>query len=190
MQDEELFATALEIRILTKTLASIASRSLEQHLQAHGATVSSLQHGVMRLLCHHQYTSSELSRKMHIDPATLVPVVDALERHGYVQRGKDPNDRRRSPLVLTEDGAELLARVPMFDRSDALVRALASLGDDSARELLRLLRELIGHMTADSELAHDLASIAQTARDMFRAHANTAQSPPEDVVIGDAEIKD
>jgi DNA-binding MarR family transcriptional regulator len=184
MQDEELFATALEVRLLTKTLASLASRSVEQHLQAHGAPISPLQHGVMRLLCHHQYTSSELSRKMHLDPATLVPVIDALERHGYVQRGKDPADRRRSPLVLTEGGADLLARVPIFDRSDALVGALDSLGAESARELLRLLRELIGLITPDSDLASHLASIAQTARDMFQSQAATAESQPEH---GDAD---
>src|SRR5262245_58437933 len=116
MQDEELFATALEIRILTKTLASIASRSLEQRLQQHGAPISALQHGVMRLLCLHPYTSSELSRRMHLDPATLVPVVDALERRGYIQRSKDPADRRRCPLVLTQAGADLLAHVPAFER--------------------------------------------------------------------------
>jgi DNA-binding MarR family transcriptional regulator len=179
MQDEELFATALEIRILAKMLASLASRSVEQHLQAHGAPVSPLQHGIMRLLSQHQYTSSELSRKMHFDPATLVPVVDALERHGYVRRGKDPSDRRRSPLLLTEEGAELLARVPMFNRSDALVSALDGLGDQSARELLRLLRELIGRMAAGGELSGDLASIAETARDIFSAQAPGAAPSAE-----------
>jgi DNA-binding MarR family transcriptional regulator len=179
MQDEELFATALELRILAKTLASLATRSLEQHLQEHGAPISALQHGIMRLLCHGQYTSSELSRKMNLDPATLVPVIDALERHGYVQRGKDPTDRRRSPLVLTEAGAGLLARVPVFDRADALVGALDSLGAEPARKLLRLLRELIGRMAPDGELADHLASIAQTARDMFQAQAVVAETPPE-----------
>ena len=171
MQDEELYAMALEIRILTKTLASIATRSLEQHLQEHGAPISALQHGVMRLLYHNQYTSSELSRRMNLDPATLVPVVDALERRGYVQRGRDPNDRRRSPLTLTIAGIDLLAHVPLFDRSDALACALGSLGAEPARELLRLLRELLGHMTPEDALADHLASIAQTARDLFRAQA-------------------
>lgn len=179
MQDEELYATALEIRILTKTLTSLATRSLEQHLQEHGAPISALQHGVMRMLFHHQHTSSELSRRMHLDPATLVPVIDALERHGYVQRVKDPNDRRRSPLLLTEAGADLLARVPVFNRSDALACALASMGAEPSRELLRLLRELLGHMAPHGELADHLASLAQTARDMYRAQAVDSSSAPD-----------
>jgi DNA-binding MarR family transcriptional regulator len=184
MQDEELFATALEIRILAKLMTQIAGRSQEQHLQAHGAQISALQHGVMRLLWRQQYTSSELSRKMHLDPATMVPVIDALERHGYVQRGKDPADRRRTPLALTASGAALLARVPAFNRADALVDALARLGDERASELLRLLRELLGYMAADADLGGDLISIAQNACDAFRAQSEAARSAasttPED----------
>jgi DNA-binding MarR family transcriptional regulator len=133
----------------------------------------------MRLLSHHQHTSSELSRKMNLDPATLVPVIDALERHGYVQRGKDPSDRRRSPLLLTEAGADLLARVPVFSRSDVLACALVSLGAEPTRELLRLLRELIRYMAPDDELAGHLASLEQTARDMFRAQAAADGSTPD-----------
>jgi DNA-binding MarR family transcriptional regulator len=179
MQDEELFATALEIRILAKIMSQIATRSQEQHLQAHGAPCSGLQYGIMRLLYHHQHTSSELSRKMYIDPATLVPVIDALERHGYVQRGKDPNDRRRNPLTLTQRGIELLAQVPLFDHSSPLGNALTSLGDAQARELLRLLRELIKHMAPDIEVVGEEGMIARAVREMFRAHAAIAPTSPE-----------
>ena len=178
MQDEELFATALEIRILAKVMFQIATRSQEQHLQAHGATTSPMQHSIMRMLYHNPYTSSELSRKMYIDPATLVPVVDALERQGYVQRGKDPNDRRRNPLMLTQSGIELLAQVPLLDHDGPLGSALASLGDDQARELLRLLRELVQKMAPDSEIAGERGSIAQHAREMFRAQATIAPVEP------------
>lgn len=171
MQDEELYATGLEIRILAKMVASIATRSLEQHLREHGVLISMRQHRVMRLLIHDQYTINELSRRMNLAPATLVPVIDALERQGYVQRGKDPNDRRRSPLILTTAGADLLARVPLSNRSDTLACALRSLGAEPTRELLRLLRELLRHMMPEDVLADHLASIAQTAHDMFRVEA-------------------
>jgi DNA-binding MarR family transcriptional regulator len=178
MHDEELFATALEIRILTKIMIQIATRSQEQHLQAHGASCSTLQHGIMRQLYHHQYTSSELSRRMYIDPATLVPVVDALERQGYVQRGKDPSDRRRNPLSLTESGAELLAQIPLFDHTGPLASGLASLGNAQARELLRLLRELIMHMAPDIDLVGEQGTIAQTAREMFQTQAHITSISP------------
>jgi DNA-binding MarR family transcriptional regulator len=183
MKDEDLLVTALEIRILANILTKLAARSLEQHLQEHGAPINAHQHSILRMLGQRQYTSSELSRKIRLDPATLVPMVDALERHGYAHRGVDPADRRRTPLSLTERGAELLARIPIFDRDDALVTGLMSMGDESARQLLHLLRVLVNHMTPNAELAGELASIAQMAIDVFRTQAElahtTAQPIPE-----------
>jgi DNA-binding MarR family transcriptional regulator len=140
--------------------------------------LSALQHTLLRLLSHRPYTSSELSRKLHLDPATLVPVIDALERQGLVQRGRDPNDRRRQPLALTQSGADLLARLPIFDRSDALVVGLIALGDEPAQTLLQLLRELVGHMAPDADTSRELAATAHTARDMFRAQAIQTASRP------------
>jgi hypothetical protein len=68
--------------------------------------------------------------------------------------------------------------VPVFDPSDTLVGALDSLGAEQARELLRLLRELVGLMAPGGDLARELAAIAHTARDIFRAQAPTAEAPP------------
>jgi DNA-binding MarR family transcriptional regulator len=189
MNDEDLYTTALEIRILAGILAKIAGRSLEQRFHAHGIPISSLQHGVMRLLCQHSYTSSELSRKMHLDPATLVPVVDALERHGYVQRGKDASDRRRTPLLLTDEGADLLARVPVFDRDDATIVALTCLGDAQARQLLLLLRELVNCMLPQTDILRDTESIAQAARELFRSQAQACDAAQAQAGDEEASLK-
>jgi len=180
MKDEDLYTTALQIRILAGIMVRIAARSIEQRFHACGLPISSLQHGVMRLLGQHPYTSSELSRKMHLDPATLVPVVDALERHGYVQRGKDPSDRRRTPLLLTDEGAALLARVPVFDPDDAMVVALTHMGDAPAQQLLHLLRELVGSMAPETDILRDTESVAQAACELFRSQeraCGAAQGP-------------
>ena len=112
--DAALHALAHEVRILVSIVTKLANRDVEQRMQASGANISGLQHGMLRLLREHPYTSSELSRKMMLTPATLVPAVDALERHGLIDRGRDPNDRRRTPLLLTERALELLKRVPVY----------------------------------------------------------------------------
>ena len=139
--------------------AKISGRSLEQRLHAHGFPISSLQYGVLRLINHEQYTISELSRRMSLTPATLVPVVDALERHGYLARGRDPNDRRRTPLVLSESGAAVLARVPAVHDDDALVGGLETLGTDKRLQLRDLLRELLGAMP---ESQHAVGEVQRT----------------------------
>jgi DNA-binding MarR family transcriptional regulator len=86
---------------------------------------------------------------MHREPATLVPVVDALEDKGLVKRGKDAKDRRRTPLTITETGTAVLDRVPLVDENDVIVNALKELGDQKVQRLLTLLRELATQVSKD-----------------------------------------
>ena len=45
-----------------------------------------------------------VERSLRLDPARVTRVVDLLVRRGYVDRGVDIQDRRRSPLTLTVEG--------------------------------------------------------------------------------------
>jgi DNA-binding MarR family transcriptional regulator len=140
---------AEDIRLLILMVNKTAMRDLDRRLEASGTGISGLQYGVMRLLSHESGTISELSSRMLLVPATLVPVVDALERKGFVQRGSDPKDRRRVPLVLTDSGLEIVMRVPFTSDHDSLTQGLASLGREKSRHLQALLYELVNHLTGD-----------------------------------------
>ena len=170
--DAELHAAAHEIRILANILSKVANRDMEQRLQTCGANISGLQHGLLRLLRDHPYTSSELSRKMLLTPTTLVPAVDALERHGLVERGRDHNDRRRTPLVVTDTGRALLERVPVIDDDDALVQSLMGMEGEQRQQLLAALRALVGSLLNDP--AH-VQAIGESVQQMVREH-HTARS--------------
>lgn len=50
----------------------------------------------------------ELAARVGITPATLTPVVDALERGGELTRDRDPDDRRVVRLAITARGRERL----------------------------------------------------------------------------------
>jgi len=165
--DAELYILAHEVRILASILSKVANRDVEQRIQACGANISGLQHGLLRLLRDHPYTSSELSRKMMLTPATLVPAVDALERHGLVERGRDPNDRRRTPLVVTGAGRSLLERVPMVNDDDALVQSLRSMDREKGQHLLAALRELVAMLLNDP--AH-VQAIGESVQQMVQEH--------------------
>src|SRR6185503_6138403 len=149
---QEHHAMALEIRILMSIATRIAGQNLEQRLHAAGTPISGLQHGVLRLLSYQQYTISELGRKLMITPATLVPAIDVLERHGLVVRGQDPLDRRRTPLSLTEQGSDILARLPAVDDEEMLVKSLSAIGPERAQDLLVLLRELVRGMLDSDQM--------------------------------------
>ncbi|MCL5108938.1 MAG: MarR family transcriptional regulator [Chloroflexi bacterium] len=155
---EDPQAAALEIRLLATVLAKAARRDLERRLADQANCVGALPYAVLWLLSGRERTLSELSRLLLVTPATLVPVVDALARNGLALRRQDPFDRRRAPLALTERGRELLGRVPLLEGSDSLVRAAAALGPARLAQLLRLLRELVGNLTAGESVLADVAS--------------------------------
>ncbi|HET9402705.1 MAG TPA: MarR family winged helix-turn-helix transcriptional regulator [Candidatus Acidoferrales bacterium] len=49
----------------------------------------------------------DLAKHMGVTPSTMSITLDRLARHGYVERRRDPNDRRRSALRLTEAGERI-----------------------------------------------------------------------------------
>lgn len=158
----ELRVAAMETYVLARLLVKSAKRDLERRLELCGVAVGALAYRVMRLLDRETSTLAELSRTLGIGATALVPVIDALEAKGFVNRGRDPNDRRRTPLSLTPAGREVLAQVPAVDEDDSLVRGLGALGVERSRQLLNLLRELVTDVLGDdaavSELAARLAS--------------------------------
>jgi DNA-binding MarR family transcriptional regulator len=49
-------------------------------------------------------SASELAALLHVHPSTLTGVLRRLERHGLVQRRRDPRDARRRLIGLTARG--------------------------------------------------------------------------------------
>jgi len=65
-------------------------------------------------------------------------IVDRLERRGWLERAPNPDDRRSSLLVLTDDGrAAVAAAVPVFDAGVA--ELLAPADDPDAEAAARFL---------------------------------------------------
>src|SRR5262249_54293767 len=114
--------------------------------------ITSLQYGILQIIRKGPQTMTEISRVQMIDPSTLVPAVDSLERKGLARRMKDPKDRRRTPLKITKEGLALLAQIPMLDEDDALVKALAQIATDHQEQLLSLLRELVGKIHGEESV--------------------------------------
>ncbi|MEV7724110.1 MarR family winged helix-turn-helix transcriptional regulator [Streptomyces sp. NPDC087917] len=51
-----------------------------------------------------------LAERLEVDPSVLVGILNDLERDGLVERRRDPADRRRHNVAITEAGAAGLGR--------------------------------------------------------------------------------
>ncbi|MFE5286980.1 MarR family winged helix-turn-helix transcriptional regulator [Nocardia sp. NPDC056611] len=66
--------------------------------------------GLMTALSHGEAASQqELAGRLGVAPSLVVALADHLERLGAIERVRDPADRRRQVLTLTEPGYALLA---------------------------------------------------------------------------------
>ncbi|MFI0238029.1 MarR family winged helix-turn-helix transcriptional regulator [Streptomyces sp. NPDC016845] len=89
-------------------------------------------------------SQQDLSKLLHLDPTTMVALIDEMEGAGHVERRRNPADRRRYILRLTDDGRAALARAG--SAVDAVEREFLEAVPAEDRERLRAL---LGDLLAD-----------------------------------------
>lgn len=76
----------------------------------------------------------KIAERLRLGPSAVVPLVDQLQRNGFVQRRKDTHDRRMVFIELTEEGKSIerdvaaardmvVCRLGMGDEEIAALRA-------------------------------------------------------------------
>ncbi len=95
--------------------------------------------GVLDVVAGRQPVSQrEISDHLGLDASDVVGVLDILEAAEMVERRRDPHDRRRHAVVLTERG-ETAARRFAALRAKVTDRVLSELDADERRLLVELL---------------------------------------------------
>ena len=102
-------------------------------------------YGILALLAEGvRETQSRIAGALDVDPSRRVALLDSLEQRGFVERQRDPLDRRRHVVTITAAGKRELTRVR------GLVRRfeddyLAPLDAAKRATLYELLVELAAH---------------------------------------------
>ncbi|MFF4451357.1 MarR family winged helix-turn-helix transcriptional regulator [Streptomyces goshikiensis] len=85
-----------------------------------------------------------LAERLEVDPSVLVGLLNDLERDGLVERRRDPADRRRHNVVITDAGSAVLARTNAA--LDEVERGLFAGLSEQDRDVLRgLLARIDSH---------------------------------------------
>jgi DNA-binding MarR family transcriptional regulator len=56
-------------------------------------------------------SQQQLSRVVGVDPRNAVPIIDALQHRGLLERRPDPADRRRHTIALTPTGQAMVGQL-------------------------------------------------------------------------------
>src|SRR3954463_804859 len=143
---------------------------LEEALNEHGLTRPS--YLVLLALLEageHHLTQRELMASVQRTSGTLSVRLARLERAGYVDRERDPDDRRGAIVTLTDRGRERAeAAAPAY--ADTAARLAAGLPEDDRDQFAERLRRWLGFFEPDDRVAPRLgvavapAAVAQRMR--------------------------
>jgi DNA-binding MarR family transcriptional regulator len=97
---------------------------------------------VIALNCSGPLTVGGLARVLGLAEPSASILVDKLEKIGFATRESDSADRRRTSVVVTEAGLELVSRLRRI-RDDRLVSWLSELDDDKLGALLEGITALL-----------------------------------------------
>jgi MarR family transcriptional regulator, organic hydroperoxide resistance regulator len=85
---------------------------------------------------------SEIARRMYLHPATMVGILDRLEKQGLAVRTRSTDDRRVVKVELTGQGRALVKKSPEVAQG-LLVAGLEKLGSDKLKNIARTLDQMV-----------------------------------------------
>lgn len=115
-----------EPAFLLAQLGAHAASQFAERLKILGLAPSDA--GILRLLrMAAGISQQELAGKLNIHPSRLVALLDNLEKHGFLERRANPDDRRLYSLHLTRTGEHVLGDIGKVAREhqEALLSALS-----------------------------------------------------------------
>lgn len=124
--------------VVRHVIAGLAQAGFDDIRPAHTAVFQHIEAGGSRL--------TELAERAQMTKQSMGYLVDYLEQRGYLERRRDPSDRRAALICLTDRGwAQVRAALETIaELEEQWARALGKQRMRQLRELLTELGELIG----------------------------------------------
>ena len=80
---------------------------------------------------------TEVARRLLLETPSVTTMIDRLSERGLVERVKDPKDRRKTPVALTQKGKRLVDSIR--EPGEKLQEEMFGVLDDSERKSLRAI---------------------------------------------------
>ena len=127
--------------------AQTYERALNAELAPSGITFRQAQ--VMGWLAYEgEMSQSTLADRMHIEPPTLVGILDRMERDGWISRHDCQNDRRKKMIRLQPQADPAWSKI-LHCAKQVRARAIAGLTTDQVEKFRELLMKVQANLSAD-----------------------------------------
>jgi len=105
--------TAPDVRIVHALRRLLRALEINSRRLAAETGVTSAQLSCMKMLDLPDVdTATEVARRVHLSPSTVVGILDRLEDRKYITRKRDGRDRRVVRVTLTREGKTLVRKTP------------------------------------------------------------------------------
>ena len=129
--------------------ARALQKSLSEELAPHGVTYRQAQ-VLGWLALEGELSQVALAERMMIEPATLVGVLNRMERDELICRVTSPFDRRRKIVRVSDRAGEIWSKVIVCARR-VRGRAVKGLSDRQVKTLRRTLHVVLGNLEAAAD---------------------------------------
>ena len=107
-------------------------------------------------------SQSELAAICEVEPITIVRLVDRLEKHGFIERRRDPDDRRINRLYLTPGADPIMQEIAHF-REQVVAEATVGLEDEVLAKLVDALLAIKSNLSGREPVAAPLRPVSASA---------------------------
>jgi DNA-binding MarR family transcriptional regulator len=159
---------ALKVSLLSGMTLKLKKQDFEKRLQKKKIDINPPALIVLRLVRSRMGTISEVSKQMILAPATIVPIIDLLEKKGLVTRGPDASDRRKNILSITSKGLLILDAVPIISNEDLIVKSLLKMGEQKSEQLVARLEELLKNISGGEEASFIIGKLVEKENGISR----------------------
>ena len=123
------------------TASRLVEHDIAQQLRPYNLTHASF--GVLALVSLGPMSQRDLAHATRVEEQTISQTVDRLERMGMVTREKDPADRRRFLITMSDVGSQAFRHATRHDRAEQALAGLPE-AEHLRSSLAALIRRLGG----------------------------------------------
>lgn len=151
------------VGFIVNNTAKSFQRSLDIELRRNAGVTLSQWRVVGALVLQPGLTQKEIADKMGIEGATLVPVIDKMEKDGLLKRKPDLIDRRANRIYLTSKADSLWES--MTECALKIRRSSTkNISDDDIKITLDTLRKISKNLATSFELEKSVSSVKGNKR--------------------------